>query len=250
MNEEFAAKTAFVTGAGSGIGAACARGLAARGAYSILADLDLESAESVADEIRAAGGKAHALRLDVRVPDQVESALERIGDENGALHIAVNSAGVIGPMDVLADTPLQGFEDVMATNAGGVFACMRAQIPQLVANGGGVIINIASVAGVTGFPGLSAYTASKHAVIGLTRAAAAEYGSAGVRVVAIAPGIVDTPMLADVPDEAVQASIAPQPVHRLGRPEEVASLVCYLASEAAGFITGSVHAIDGGYLCK
>jgi 2-keto-3-deoxy-L-fuconate dehydrogenase len=226
-----AGKRALVTGAGSGIGAAVARKLAAEDAEVIVADL---SPEAVADELGA-----QALVLDVRDEEQVASSM-------GDLDVLVNVAG-IGSTTNAPETTLKVWENVFAVNARGTFLCCKHAIPGMAARGGGSIVNIASVAGLIGLRNRAAYSASKGAVIALTRALAVDHVADGIRVNAVAPGTVDSPwvrrLVEDV-GESIDALRARQPMGRLGTPEEIADAVVYLA--AAEFVTGSVLVIDGG----
>jgi 2-keto-3-deoxy-L-fuconate dehydrogenase len=234
----FEGRRALVTGAGSGIGEAVARGLHAEGADVVLADAVGERVQALAGEL---GSRARALTLDVREEDAVAAAM-------GDLEVLVNVAG-IGSTTNAPDTPLEVWENVFAVNARGTFLCCKHAIPGMIERGGGAIVNIASVAGLVGLPNRAAYCASKGAVIALTRALAIDHVRHGVRVNAVCPGTVDSPWVRRLVDEAgesLDALRARQPMGRLGTPEEVAQAVLYLASDAAAFITGSGLVIDGG----
>ncbi|MEY4981887.1 MAG: hypothetical protein RIR62_153 [Pseudomonadota bacterium] len=250
MQIDFSGKTAIVTGAGSGIGAAIARGLAASGAHVIVQDLHEETATRVADEITATGGAAHAAGGDVSRADVVEWLVGHAIEKGGALHLLVNNAGIGGPMLPTGDYPLEGWRQVMGVNLDGVFHGMRYAIPEMLTSGGGAIVNIASILGSVGFANACAYTAAKHAVLGLTRAAALEYSAKGIRVNAIGPAFIDTPLLGNLPPGAKEALVAAHPIGRLGTAEEVADLTQFLLSDKARFITGSYHLIDGGYCAR
>jgi len=236
--DRFTGRRALVTGAGSGIGEAVARGLHAEGAEVVLADVAGDRVEAVAAEL---GERAQALTLDVRDEDAVSGAV-------GGLDVLANVAG-IGSTTNAPDTPLEVWENVFAVNARGTFLCCKHALPSMIERGGGAIVNIASVAGMIGLPNRAAYSASKGAVIALTRALAIDHVRDGVRVNAVCPGTVDSPwvrrLVEDV-GESLDSLRARQPMGRLGTPEEVADAVLYLASDAAAFVTGSALVIDGG----
>ena len=236
--ERFTGRRALVTGAGSGIGAAVARRLAAEGAELLLADAAADRVRDVAAEL---GGAVRWVGLDVRDEDAVRAA-------TGDLDVLVNVAG-IGSTTSAPDTPLHVWEDVFAVNARGTFLCCKHAIPGMVARGGGTIVNIGSVAGLVGLRNRAAYCASKGAVIALTRALAVDHVGDGVRVNVVCPGTVDSPWvqrLVHDAGESLDALRARQPMGRLGTPEEIADAVLYLASDAAAFVTGSSLVIDGG----
>ena len=237
----FAGRRAFVTGAGSGIGEAVARGLHAEGADVVLADARLDPARAVASELGP--GRAAAVALDVRDEEAVRGALG-----GGEVDVLVNCAG-IGSTTNAPDTPLEVWEDVFAVNARGTFLCCKHALPGMVARRRGSIVNIASVAGMIGLRNRAAYSASKGAVIALTRALAIDHVAEGVRVNAVCPGTVDSPWvrrLVEEVGESLDALRARQPMGRLGTPEEIAGAVLYLAADGAGFVTGTTLTIDGG----
>lgn len=251
MSYDFKGKVAVVTGAASGIGAAIARALAADGAKVLVADLDLDGAEQVANAIKVSGGTARAHEVNVADAVEVEAMVDAAKAAFGGLHLAVNNAGIGGPAAITGEYPLDGWHKVIDINLNGVFYGMRYQLPAIVASGGGAIVNMASILGSVGFATAPAYVAAKHAVVGLSKVAAIEYAKHGVRINSIGPGFIDTPLLSKNLDEATLTVIrGMHPVGRLGTSEEVAALTAFLLSDDASFITGSYHLVDGGYVAQ
>jgi NAD(P)-dependent dehydrogenase (short-subunit alcohol dehydrogenase family) len=247
---DVADRSAIVTGGGSGIGRAVALLLAANGASVLVHDLRQESADAVVAEIAAAGGTAKAFVGDASDPE-VAAAAVAAAQELAPLRIAVNNAGIGGANAPVGEYPVDSWRSVIDVNLNGVFYGMRAQIPAITAAGGGAIVNMASVLGSVGIAGSSAYVTAKHGLLGLTKNAALEHSGAGVRVTAVGPGFIHTPLVDATLDAATQQALADKhAVGRLGSPEEVAALVAFLASDAATFITGSYHLVDGGYAAQ
>ncbi len=248
MTSEFTGKSAFITGGASGLGRAAAQQLAAQGAWVAIADVQLDAATTLAHDITMSGGRAIALAVNVRHDDQVNAGVQRTVAAFGKLDIAINAAGIGGPEVRTAEYAPADWDTVIDINLTGVWRSLRHEIPAMLANGGGVIVNVASVAGLGGFPRHPAYAASKHGVIGLTRTAALEYGKRGIRINALCPGFTLTPMVQQMLDAGLPTEhlVARVPLGRLGTADEVAATALYLCSNAAAFMVGHALAIDGG----
>ncbi|MFD1509427.1 SDR family NAD(P)-dependent oxidoreductase [Lacimonas salitolerans] len=248
MMFDFSGKTAIVTGAASGIGAAIAQELGACGAFVIVSDLKSEGCARTVDSIHAQGGKAKPFAADVADAQDMEALVAFAEAETGALHLAVNNAGIGGAQAPVGEYPVDAWEQVIKVNLNGVFFGMRHQIPAMERAGGGAIVNMASILGSVGFANSSAYVASKHALLGLTRTAAMEYATKGIRINAVGPAFIQTPLLTDNLDQQMLDGLAAlHPMGRIGTPEEVSALTCFLLSDRASFVTGSYHLVDGGY---
>lgn len=241
-------RTAIVTGAAAGIGAACAHELARRGATVVVADIDLDGALDVASQIIASGGSASAALVDVRDPDGLVALVERTVSDFGGLNIAVNNAGISAEQLPVADLTPALWRKTLDINLDGVFFSMLAEIPAMVAGGGGSIINMGSILSSIAWPNAAAYITSKHGVLGLTRSAALDYAASGVRVNAVGPGFVSTDLVKNsVSPEVYEQLAGMHPIGRMATPEDVAKLVTFLASDDAANITGSYQVTDGGF---
>lgn len=253
MNPLFENRVAFVTGAAGGIGFATAKAFAEAGATVAIADLNEAAAKAAADRLTKAGHRALGLGCDVADEGSVAAAIDTAVAAFGHLDAAYNNAGVHAPSVETADALAEDFDRVIAVNLRGIWLCMKHELRQMRKQGSGAIVNCSSQSGLAGIAGLGAYTASKHGVIGLTKAAALEYARKGIRINAVCPGTVHTPMvdkaMADHP-VSMQAVIDDIPLGRMGTPEEIASAVLWLCSPGAGFMVGQIVALDGGYTAK
>jgi NAD(P)-dependent dehydrogenase (short-subunit alcohol dehydrogenase family) len=241
-------KVALVTGGGSGIGRATAVAFAAEGAKVVVADIVVDGGEETVRLIKAAGGEAVFIKTDVTKAAEVEVMVKQAVDTYGRLDCAFNNAGIEGATALTHECTEENWDRVVAVDLKGVWLCMKYEIPQMLPQGGGAIVNTASVAGLVGFQAIPAYVASKHGVNGLTKTAALEYAKSGIRVNAVCPGVIHTPMVErffKANPEASESMSALEPVGRLGKPEEIAAAVVWLCSDAASFVTGLPMAVDG-----
>jgi len=244
-------KVAIVTGGGSGIGRASALLLAAEGAKLVIADVDEAGANETVAQIIAANGDAIFVKTNTAIATENEALVEETVKKYGGLHIACNNAGIGGPLAPVGEYPIDGWDKVIGINLSGVFYGMRYQIPAMLKSGGGSIVNMASILGIVASKNVAAYVAAKHGVIGLTKTAALENGEKNIRVNAIGPGYISTPLLTNTLDDAtINALAALHPIGRLGTAEEVAELVLWLSSSKSSFVTGSYYTIDGGYTAQ
>jgi len=250
---DFHGRVAVVTGAGSGMGLATAQAFAESGAAVVLADSNEQPLRSAAAELTSAGHQALDVGCDVSDEEQVAALVERRVDTFGRLDFAFNNAGIQAPPTDAADEPAETFDRVNAVNLRGVWACMKHELRPMREQGSGAIVNCSSLGGLVGLPGRAAYHAAKHGVLGLTKSAALEYGPRGIRINAICPGTIETPMVADMLAKGeldMDQAIANQPIGRLGRADEIAAAVLWLCSPGASFVIGVALPIDGGYTAR
>jgi NAD(P)-dependent dehydrogenase (short-subunit alcohol dehydrogenase family) len=250
MDRSFEGKVAVVTGAASGMGLVTARSFAEAGAAVALADIDERAARTAVDDLIAAGHRAIAVRCNVADEAEVAAMVDQTVEIFGRLDAAFNNAGIQSPAVETADASGAEFDRVIAVNLRGVWNCMKYELKQMRQQGSGAIVNCSSIGGLIGLPGRAVYHAAKHGVLGLTKSAALEYASRGIRINAVCPGTVDTPMVSAMlakEADAMKEIMRDQPIGRLGRPEEIASAVLWLCSPGAGFVIGHALAVDGGF---
>ena len=254
MNILFENKVALVTGAGSGLGLATAKAFAEAGASVALADWNEKAVRSAAEELAAQGHKAIAIHCDVADDTQVEAMVEQTVAAFGRLDAAYNNAGVQNIVAETADAPREDFDRVIAINLRGVWSCMKFELRQMRKQSSGVIVNCSSLGGLVGAPGRGTYHAAKHGVLGLTKSAALEYAARGIRINAVCPGIIHTPMadqmIAGGQADAINVMLKDVPIGRLGRSEEIADADLWLCSSAASLVIGHALAVDGGYTVR
>lgn len=245
-------KHILITGGGSGIGAASAKTLCERGALVGVADLNMNAAEALVHELKEEGGNAYAVKVDVTEPTEVNAMFEAAFSEQAKLDVIINNAGIDHFPAPLTEVDDAMFMKNIQVNLAGVWYCMKNALKHMAVNGGGHIINIASVAGLRSAPMISAYSASKHGVIGLTKSAAVEYARANIRINAVCPSFVDTPMvqgvLSKLDERGQKAMVGANPMKRLGKPEEIANAIAWLCSDESSFMTGQSVVLDGGML--
>lgn len=243
-------KVVIITGAASGIGEAAALLFGKEGAKVIVSDINTQTGEEVVKRIQKAGGTASFFKADVASAAENKALVDHAVKTYGKLDIAVNNAGIGGEVNKIAEMSLEGWHRVIDINMHSVFYGMKYQIEAMLKHGHGSIVNIASILGSVGFEGSAGYVAAKHAVVGMTKTAAMEYSSQGIRINAVGPGFIDTPLLDQLDDEIKKHLVSLHPIGRLGRSNEVAELILWLGSDKASFATGSYYPIDGGYLAR
>ena len=251
--KRFEGKVVLVTGGGSGIGRATSLAFASEGARVVVDDIRVDGGEETVRLIKTASGEAIFVKADVSKAAEVEAMVQKALDTYGRIDCAFNNAGVGEPLKRVSKTTEDNWDRVMATNLKGVYLCMKYELAHMLKQGRGAIVNTASLAGLKGLSGQAAYVASKHAVVGLTKSAAVEYATLGIRINAVCPGVIDTPLIApnmkDRP-HVQKAYIDMEPIGRLGKPEEIASAVLWLCSDEASFVVGSVFSVDGGVVAR
>ena len=246
-NQRFTNKVVFVTGAASGIGRAAAIAFASEGARLAILDRSADELKEVERSARKAGSEVLAIPCDVSEPDRVQAAIKQVTETFGRLDVAFNNAGVENKATPVHEIELAEWDRILGINLRGLFVCMKHELAQMVKQGGGVVVNTSSGAGIRGVAGGAAYAASKHAIIGLTRSAALDYAKQNIRVNAVLPGNIETPMMDRFTGGDIQKAIDLEPVGRLGKPEEIAEAVLWMASDLGGFVTGAATVVDGGW---
>lgn len=250
MSKLLTEKVALVTGAGSGIGREAALLYAKNGAHVIVSDINEAGGLETVDKIKAVGGDARFIKADVSSPEENERLVAKTLEAYKVLDIACNNAGIGGESNPVGDMSIEGWKKVIDINLNGVFYGMHYQIPAMLTQGKGAIVNIASILGQVGFMNSSAYVAAKHGVVGLTKNAALEYSAKGIRINSVGPAFIKTPLLNQLDEATMNMLVSLHPIGRLGDPKEVAELIVWLSSDKASFVTGSYYAIDGGYLSQ
>ncbi|GJH30054.1 SDR family oxidoreductase [Caballeronia novacaledonica] len=245
---DFKGQVALVTGASSGMGLASAKAFAQAGAAVALVDLDAGKLGTAVEALKAEGHKVIGIECDVADEAQAKAAVERTVAEFGRLDMAYNNAGILGPMCEMSQETLEGYEQTQAVNLRGIWTFMKYELRQMKQQGSGAIVNCSSLGGLVGLPGRAAYHASKHGVIGLTKSAALDVAAHGIRVNAVCPGCIDTPMGSEINPEAMKVFLKEQPIGRMGRPEEVAAAVLWLCSPGASLIVGVALPAEGGFV--
>ncbi len=246
-------KVALITGAGSGIGRASALAFAREGAKVAVADIVVEGGEETVRMVTEAGGEAFFIKADVSNAAEVEAMVNTVVETYGRIDCAYNNAGIEGQLASTDEYSEDVFDKVIGINLTGVWLCMKYELPHMLKQGSGSIVNTASGAGLIGVSGMSAYVASKHGVVGLTKTAALEYAKSGIRVNAVCPGLIQTPMMERITNDQPQlgeALVAAEPIGRTGRPEEIAESVVWMCSDAASFVTGHAMSVDGGFVAQ
>ena len=249
---DFDGKIVIVTGGASGIGRTTSEYFAREGAKVVVSDVDESGGTDTVRRIRENGGEADFQRTDVADPADCEALVRWTVEKYGKLDVAFNNAGIGGEQNPTASYSLAGWQRVLGINLSGVFYCMKYEIAAMLAKGGGAIVNMSSILGEVGFAGSPAYVAAKHGILGLTKNAALEYSSQGIRVNAVGPAFIRTPLIAALEEDpqALSGLVAAHPIGRLGEPGEVAELVLWLSSDRASFVTGAYYPVDGGYLAR
>ena len=243
-------KVAIVTGAAKGIGKSTALLFAKEGAKVTVSDIDEENGKKVVEAIKSDGGEAIFVKADASKVEDHKKLVSKTVEAFGKLDVAINNAGIGGPLSKTADYPIDGWDTVIKLNLSGVFYGTKYQIEEMLKHGSGSIVNIASILGQVGTANSPAYVAAKHGVVGFTKTAALEYAKEGIRVNSVGPGYIKTPLLEGLDDDTLEMLVGLHPIGRLGKPEEVAEIILWLASDKASFVTGNYYAVDGGYLSQ